>query len=201
MAESAEHLLWQPHRGTENAAYTRFPHERLLSIHPKTEYEQCHAHHETGVSHATVNVSLSGTEAKVWTLIVPEPETDRRRQRAEQPQVPHRGAMPKHLAAVADSVERADADVQTVGQETKSREESQYKGAPETGCCRDYPDEQWSHHADDGAGPDDKERIRIMSQVCPRDGHGVQDDPRDPAASQPRTEDMAGLMNRLHSEP
>src|SRR5579883_374204 len=142
----------------------------LFSINPKSEHEQSDADHQTAIRHATVDLPPSGTEAKVSPLVVPEPEAGRRRERAKQPEVPHLRAMPEHLAAVADRVERADADVQSIGEQTKTREEPQHEGAPEPNGGRDGPGQQRSHYADKRAGPDDDEGIRVMLQVRPRDG-------------------------------
>lgn len=55
---------------------------------------------------------------------MPEPESRRDGDDAEEPQLPRLAAMPQHLPAVADAAECTDADVQAVGQQTEPGEEA-----------------------------------------------------------------------------
>jgi hypothetical protein len=109
----------------------------------------------------------------------------------KQPQLPHLGAVPQHLAAVADALERADADVEAVCQQAESCEEPEYEGARQPHGGGDGPQHERHHDTDDRPRPNDEQRIRIFGQIGPRDGERMQDDACDAAAGQRCTNNVA----------
>src|SRR4051812_3319207 len=61
---------------------------------------------------AARHFTLRLAETEVRALSVPQPQPDRSRERAEEPQVPRGGTVPQHFAAVAHAVDGANSDVQ-----------------------------------------------------------------------------------------
>src|SRR5262249_6021147 len=96
---------------------------RLLPAHGHAEDYQRHARRQGGVRHARTAPARGGPEPELRPLPVPEPQPGRRRDRAEQPQLPRLRAVPEHFPAIADAVEGADPDVQAVGEQAKPGEE------------------------------------------------------------------------------
>ena len=111
------------------------------------------------------------------------------------------GAVAEHVAAIADVVERAEADVETIGEETESGEEAEEESRGDAGSVCKRPHDERRDDAKYRSGPGDKQRTRILSQVGARDFERMENDFGYVAAGDPGSNDVTGLVNGLHSEP
>ena len=63
-------------------------------------------------------------QSELDSLSQPEPDTGRDSDQAEQPELPECGTVAEHFAAVPNTAEGTGADIETVGHQTDSGEES-----------------------------------------------------------------------------
>ena len=124
-----------------------------MATNREPENEQGDANGEGGIGSVAVHMAVGGAEAEVVALAVPKEQPCRCGRGSEQPQVPGLRAMAEHFATIADSTKRAETDVEAVGEQAESGEESQQKRPVQSQPSRDCPNEQRGSDADDRTGP------------------------------------------------
>jgi len=173
----------------------------LVAAKESPEDEQCDANDDKSIGYTAADMPARGTEAEMVALAVPKKQSGWSGNDAEQPEVPMLGAVAEHFAAVADVAHGAEANVEAVGEEAEAGEEAEEEGPVLPECRSDGPEDQRGGDAEDGAGPDDQQRVRVFGQVGAGDRERVQYDFFNAASSELCAEDVAGLVDDLHAEP
>src|SRR6476646_7781179 len=121
---------------------------------------------------------------------MPQVDAERSGESGEKPKVPQLGAVDEYFTAVANPAERAEADIEPVGDETEPGEEAEQERHRKAGCRDDGPKKKRQGNADHRPCPSDEKRLRILREIGPGNRQGVQYDALHTSAREPRADHM-----------
>ena len=108
---------------------------------------------------------------------MPEPKSRGYGHSSKEPQHPGRTSVPEHLDAVTDMIKRSNADIESVGQQAESGDESQQEGQRLIPPAGDLPEYQREQTAQDRPAPNHPQRVWILPQVSAGNCQWMEHDP------------------------